>query len=334
MQKDMKDFVILQPAAGSLWRTWPSTRTAPITARRWRGGDRGGEAGTWLAAGRRRGACPVPRVSREALPGERLGLLLGAPRQQVAPGLVTESAGQGPCGDPAASEGERVLEGATAERQVRGAVDPAHPHGARGVGSLPACVGRRITRRTPRDAVGRPFCLLVRMRRPHQASCQIAGGLRRESEPQGSRCDERDGRKKWAVKAQKYWSHLAWMTAVRDQVAVVETDDMADLVLSQGGCTIANFVRYQYKVGNLGRRCSSPLAAQRCSNLVRGHVLPPATEDFDMVNAMTNLVVQAVRKMDLPFWLPSLEVSSWSDTPRRSVDGCRVSWARRRRRSS
>ena len=40
-------------------------------------------------------------------------------------------AGQGPCGDPAATEGQRVVEeGATAERQVRGAVDPAHPQGA------------------------------------------------------------------------------------------------------------------------------------------------------------------------------------------------------------
>ena len=70
------------------------------------------------------------------------------------------------------------------------------------------------------------------------------------------------------------------MTAVRDQVAVVETDNMADLV------------RYQYLVGKLGRGYSSPLGAQRCSNLVRAHVLPPATEDFDMVNAMTNLVVR------------------------------------------
>ena len=55
------------------------------------------------------------------------------------------------------------------------------------------------------NAVGRPFCLLVRMSRPHRASCQIAGGMRREGEPQGSRC-ERDGRggeAKWAAKAQK-----------------------------------------------------------------------------------------------------------------------------------
>ena len=35
------------------------------------------------------------------------------------------------------------------------------------------------------------------------------------------------------------------MTAVRDQVAVVETGNMADVVLSQGGTTIANLVRYQ-----------------------------------------------------------------------------------------
>ena len=72
------------------------------SARRGRGGDRGGEAGTWLAAGRRRGACFVPCVSREAMPGETLGLVLGILRQQVAPGRVAEGArqgGQGPCVD-------------------------------------------------------------------------------------------------------------------------------------------------------------------------------------------------------------------------------------------
>ena len=84
-----------------------------------------------------------------------------------------------------------------------------------------------------------------------------------------------------------------------DQVAVVETDNRADLVVSQGGTSIANLVRYQCKIGNLGRWCSSLLVAEHCSNLVRARVLAPATEDFDMVNAMTNLVVQAVRKMDL-----------------------------------
>ena len=49
-----------------------------------------------------------------------------------------------------------------------------------------------------------------------------------------------------------------------------------------------------------------------------------------MVNGMTNLVAQAVRKMELPSWLPSRELSSWTEptTPRRSVDGCRVSCAK------
>ena len=40
---------------------------------------------------------------------------------------------------------------------------------------------------------------------------------------------------------------LAWMTVVRDQVVVVETNNMAHLVLSQGGTTIANLVRFQHK---------------------------------------------------------------------------------------
>ena len=31
------------------------------------------------------------------------------------------------------------------------------------------------------------------------------------------------------------------------------------------------------------------------------------------MNAMTNLLVQAVRKMDLSSWLPLREFSSWSD---------------------
>ena len=40
---------------------------------------------------------------------------------------------------------------------------------------------------------------------------------------------------------------------------------------------------------------------------------PPATGDFDLVFAMANLAVQVARKMDLPSWLPSRELSSWTD---------------------
>ena len=124
-------------------------------------------------------------------------------------------------------------------------------------------------------------------------------------------------KKKRARKAHKCRSYLAWMTAVRDQVAVVETDNMADVVLSQGGTTIANLVQFQ--VGNLGRRYSSPLGVQHWSNLVRAQVLPAATKDFDVVNAMTNLVVQAVRKLDLPSWLPLRKLGGWSDNADRTT---------------
>ena len=82
--------------AGSLRRTWPSTQT-PVTgsplgqARAWWRPRRRGSflVGCWAT---KTGACPVPCVSREALPGEILGLVLGVPRQQVAPGCVAEGA--------------------------------------------------------------------------------------------------------------------------------------------------------------------------------------------------------------------------------------------------
>ena len=59
-------------------------------------------------------------------------------------------------------------------------------------------------------------------------------------------------------------SHLAWC-ATRSRLSKRTTWPTS---LSQGGTTIANLVRYQKLVRNLGRRYSSPLGAQRCSNLV------------------------------------------------------------------
>ena len=100
---------------------------------------------------------------------------------------------------------------------------------------------------------------------------------------------------KLAAQTQKYRSHLAWMSA----------ENMADLVLSQGGMKIANSVSYLHSLA---------VGVQRCSNLVRAQVLPAATEDFDMVNAMTNLVVQAVREL----YLPSL-LGTWSDYAERTT---------------
>ena len=91
------------------------------------------------------------------------------------------------------------------------------------------------------------------------------------------------------------------MTAVRDQVAVAEKDNMADLVLSQDGTTIANFVRYQFQVGNLCRFVTARV-----------------------VHAMTNLVLQTVRK------LVRQRQPHHSNPP--TVAG--FFWAQRRRRSS
>ena len=157
--------------AGSPQRTWPFTRTAPVTGsplgRRGRGRDCGEVAGTWLAAGRRRGACSVPCVSREALPGERLGLVLGVRRQQVAPGRVTENGGQGPCVD-------------LRQLKVRGWWKELPPRGRSGASLIP---------RIPMERG-----VLDLFPGAYQAPCQIAGGMRREGEPEGSRCVERDGR--------------------------------------------------------------------------------------------------------------------------------------------
>ena len=87
---------------------------------------------------------------------------------------------------------------------------------------------------------------------------------------------------------------------------------MADLVLSQGGTSITSVVRYQYKTQRYGRRYSSLMEVQRCSNLIQVHVLPVGTQDFDMVCAMTNLVVQAMRQLDLLEWLLLKGLSHWS----------------------
>ena len=90
-----------------------------------------------------------------------------------------------------------------------------------------------------------------------------------------------------------------------------ESDNMADTVLSQGGTSVSSHVQYEYKTHDYGRRYASAIGVQRCSNLVRANVLPAGTQDFDMVNAMTYLVVQAMNKLELPQWLPMRELPHW-----------------------
>ena len=78
--------------AGFLRRTWPSTRTAPVTALPlgqarawWRPWRRGRYLVGWWATKKGLVRCLVSLVEHCL---ERLGLLLGVPRQQVAPGRV------------------------------------------------------------------------------------------------------------------------------------------------------------------------------------------------------------------------------------------------------
>ena len=57
------------------------------------------------------------------------------------------------------------------------------------------------------------------------------------------------------------------------------------------------------------------MGVQRCSIVIRSHVLLRDKEDFDNVNA-TNPVVQAVDKLHLPEWTPTRELTNWRYTQR------------------
>ena len=111
-------------------------------------------------------------------------------------------------------------------------------------------------------------------------------------------------RKEWASRARKFRSHLTWMTEVRRRVIDTESDIMADMVLSQGGTSVSSHVQYEHKTHDHGRRYASAISVQP-------GVLPAGTQDVDMVNAMTNLVVQAMDKLELPQWLSVRELPHW-----------------------
>ena len=268
------------------------------------GAGRGGEAGTWLAAGRRRGACLLPCVSLVKCCLERGWDFCS---EHHVSRLHQEVWRRVPA---------RNRVGTLRQLKARGWWKELPPRGRSGAPLIPRIPRERgvlnLSSRLCWTAPNPSHTSKTLSADPCVSWCECVALIRQLVKLQEA-CDAKANHKGHGVmnamvvvemkngsrKPRKYPSHLAWMTAVRDKVAVVETDDVAHLVLSQGGTTIANLVRYQHKVGNLGRHYSSPLGAQRCSNLVRAHVPPPATEEFDMVNAMTNLVAQAVRKMDL-----------------------------------
>ena len=130
-----------------------------------------------------------------------------------------------------------------------------------------------------------------------QQACEMKANVRFRVAPNAAAIS---AEKEWTRRSHKFRSHLQWMTEVRRRVTGTETDTLADMVLSQGGPSISSQVQYDFKTHNYGRRYSSAIGVQRCSNLIRSIVLPAGTQNFDMVNAMTNLVVQAMNKLELP----------------------------------
>ena len=71
-----------------------------------------------------------------------------------------------------------------------------------------------------------------------------------------------------------------------------------------GGTTIANLVRYQKKVGNLGRQYLSPLGAQPLRQPGSGPCAAFCFIGFRHGERHDESLVKAVRKMDLSSWLP------------------------------
>ena len=138
-----------------------------------------------------------------------------------------------------------------------------------------------------------------------QQVCDVKANPRHRGVPNAAALS---ARKEWASRARKFRSHLTWMTEVRRRVIDTESDNMADMVLPQGGTSVSSHVQHEYKTHDYGRRYASAIGVQRCSNLVRA---PAGTQDFDMVNAMTNLVVQAMDKLELSQWLPMRELPHW-----------------------
>ena len=259
----------------------PGGRQSRVATRPGRGGDRGGEAGTWLAAGRRRAACPVPCVSRAALLGERgwdfrsehhVSRLhqdvwprvpakdrVGALRQLKASGWWKELLLRGRSGAPLIPRipTERGLCW-TSSRLCRTAPNPSHTaERCRPTLCVSWC-----------DCVA-PTSHLVKLQEARDAMANHRGhGVMNAT-------DERNEGKMGRERPENTGSHLAWCAT---QVAVVETDNMANLVLSQGGTTIANLVRYQKKyvtsVAGIRHRSGRSAAATwfwpTCCLLLRG----------------------------------------------------------------
>ena len=200
--------------------------------------------------------------------------------------------------------------------QVRRPSDPEHPCGWWGssVGSTPVNLWGRL------GSSQRRWCQITAcngarssLQPPSklQQMCDMKANPRYRGVPNAAALS-------WASQALKFRSHPTWMTEVRRRVIDTESDNMADMVLSQGGTSVSSRVQCEYKTRDHGRRYASAIAVQRCSNLVRANVLPAGTQDFDRVNAMTNRVFQALNRLELPQWLPVIMRTTLPDSASRS----------------
>ena len=236
MQEDMKDFVTSQSAAGALFtivlgelcdfsvrvvetagsrgrpcarlagspqRMWPSTRTVLVTGSllgsAQGGGDRGGEAGTWLAAGRRR-ACSVPCVSRKHCLGRGWDFCseyhVSRLHHDVWPRVAA-----------------RDLVGMLRQLKARGWWKELPPRGRSGAPFVGCWISSHLCWTEPNPShTTKCLCLLVRMRRLVRYHVKLQEACDAKAKDRGRGVlNEMDvvEKKKWAAKAQKYWSHLA-----------------------------------------------------------------------------------------------------------------------------
>ena len=109
-------------------------------------------------------------------------------------------------------------------------------------------------------------------------------------------------------------------------------------LFTRGRELAGTLIRPEVDIAELGIRYSSPLGAQRCSNVVRAHMLPSCDRGFRH-GERHDESRGAGRAQDLPHLLAAVTRVEQLVRQRRPHhsdpwDGCRVSWARRRRRSS
>ena len=234
------------------------------------GGDGGLTRATMRSACGLEQELPAPRSAGGlvvTLPQCWAGPLLGVPCQQAAPGCMASRQGQGPTRRVQTAEDNGVLEGITGQGRSGVLLIPSIPvaGGIRPLFGAGEPVGPlRVFPETLVADRGLLWCenlgLIGHLTKLQQV-CDQKANPRYRGVPNAAALSER---KEWAIKARKYRSHLMWMAEVRRRVLDMESDNMADTVLSQGGTSVSSQVQYEYKSHDYGRRV---LDSYRCAAL-------------------------------------------------------------------